>query len=103
MKRSHPLRRSAPKAFVLGALALAAGCTAVVVEEPPRRPYPQACPRIYAPVCAARGRYHKVFPNSCEARAAGWHPVPAGYCPGFGGPVQPGPPPHRPWTPRRLY
>ena len=107
MKRSF--RSRARSALALGVLALAAGCTAVVVEEPPRpgprppHPHPQACPRIYAPVCATRGRFHKVFPNSCEARAAGWRPAPPQACPGFGGPMHPVQPmPHGP-GPRRLY
>lgn len=38
------------------------------------------CPRIYDPVCAARGSSERTFANSCEARAAGWRIEYGGEC-----------------------
>lgn len=41
---------------------------------------PQFCTREYAPVCARRYGQLRTFPNSCEARAAGWRIVDGGSC-----------------------
>ncbi len=41
---------------------------------------PQACPRIYNPVCGARGGARRTFPNSCEASASGYGVLHDGEC-----------------------
>lgn len=55
---------------------------------------PGACPRIYNPVCGARGSDQRTFPNSCEASASGYDILYGGQCqeggpaPGGGQPGQ---------------
>lgn len=50
---------------------------------------PQACQRIYEPVCASRFGNRRTFPNECEARASGYRIEASGQCQavtGSGGP-----------------
>ncbi len=83
----------------VGILLLA--LAACVVEEVPSgsiRPLPppgrpQFCPRLYAPVCAVRGRRQQTFPNACEADAAGFRAFVSGRCADVGPGPGPGPGP----------
>ncbi|MES2289636.1 MAG: hypothetical protein V4530_07840 [Pseudomonadota bacterium] len=38
------------------------------------------CPAVHAPVCAAKGRQHRTFDNSCLAQRRGWSVVSEGNC-----------------------
>ena len=63
----------------------------VVVDEGPVTPRePQFCPRILAPVCAARAGEQRSFPNDCEAERNGFRVIADGQC-GLTPPPQPGP------------
>jgi len=56
-------------------------------NRPPRPPQPdrpQACPMIYAPVCAQRGGDRRTFENACQASAAGYGVLREGECRGGG-------------------
>jgi len=67
---------------VVGATLFLAACEVSEASGP--RPGPGGpggyCPRIYDPVCAARGNLERTFPNSCEARSAGWRVQYDGEC-----------------------
>ncbi|MGN6551473.1 MAG: Kazal-type serine protease inhibitor family protein [Pararhizobium sp.] len=43
-------------------------------------PTPGACPRLYDPVCGARGGERRSFPNACEAGAGGYTILHGGQC-----------------------
>jgi hypothetical protein len=60
--------------------------------RPPQSDRPQACPMIYAPVCAQRGNDRRTFENSCQANAAGYGIIREGECRGDGGMRPPGGP-----------
>lgn len=47
---------------------------------------PRSCPRIYNPVCGARGSDQRSFPNSCEAAASGYDILYGGQCQSGGTP-----------------
>lgn len=51
----------------------------------------EACPRIYAPVCATRAGRERTFPNACEAENAGFRVRSRGPC-GDDEPERPAPP-----------
>lgn len=53
------------------------GCTVTVDEPRPVRPEPpvRACPRIYQPVCAVRGRERQTFSNQCLAASQGFDTI----------------------------
>ena len=52
------------------------GCTVTVDEPRPVQPEPvRACPRIYQPVCAARGRERETFSNQCVAASQGFDTI----------------------------
>nr|WP_295461796.1 Kazal-type serine protease inhibitor [Mesorhizobium sp.] len=55
--------------------------------RPPRPGRPQACPMIYAPVCARRGNDRQTFDSACHADAAGYDVIRSGEC--GGGQMQP--------------
>ena len=55
--------------------------------RPPRPERPQACPMIYAPVCARRGNDRQTFDSACHADAAGYDVIRNGEC--GGGQMQP--------------
>lgn len=55
--------------------------------RPPRPDRPQACPMIYAPVCAQRGSDRRTFDNDCQAASAGYRVIRDGQC--GGGQMQP--------------
>lgn len=55
--------------------------------RPPRPDRPQACPMIYAPVCARRGNDRQTFDSACHADAAGYDVIRSGEC--GGGQMQP--------------
>lgn len=64
-------------------------------QRPPRPPQsdrPQACPMIYAPVCAQRGNDRQTFENACQANAAGYGVIRQSECRGDGGQRPPGGP-----------
>ena len=68
------------------------------LPDQPLSATPGACPRIYDPVCGARGGDQRTFPNSCEASASGYDILYGGQCQeggpgpggGIGGGQQPG-------------
>lgn len=59
--------------------------------RPPRPDRPQACPMIYAPVCARRGNDRQTFDSACHADAAGYDVIRSGEC-GGGQMLPPGQP-----------
>jgi Kazal-type serine protease inhibitor domain len=69
-----------------------ASCTVTVDEPRPVRPEPpvSACPRIYQPVCAMRGRERQTFSNQCLAANQGFDTIYLGEC--HRGPLTPRPP-----------
>ena len=87
-------------AGLLGAAALALLTLAACESEGSGPPLagqpitgaPQACPRIYDPVCGDRYGDTRTFPNSCEAGAAGYNIRYQGQCRAQpGGPAGPAP------------
>lgn len=50
--------------------------------RPPRPDRPQACPAIYAPVCARQGSDRRTFESACHAAASGYSVIRDGECGG---------------------
>lgn len=69
------LRTTAILAAGMLALAGLSGCEMAgppPLQPLPSTPAPQACPRIYNPVCAGRAGRERTFPNACEAGSNGY-------------------------------
>lgn len=74
----------------VAALMMLSGCEVdrggAPLEGQPSSDFPQACPRIYNPVCGSRHGDRRTFPNACEAQSAGYSVRYGGQCQASGGP-----------------
>jgi hypothetical protein len=75
------IRNVAIAAIMCGA-ALVASCTNMEQMPGPGngRPGAAMCPKVYAPVCGAKGYQRRTFNNSCLAQSRGFSVVSEGRC-----------------------